>query len=110
MAVSEISPLLKQAEAAAGSASVPYQAIWSEHGDDENFFWRRGVGRPITIEALEALEDSWLNSGDDDDYGLNSFFIHKYYSSDEKQKLFDSRGDKSLYRWQPGMRGPAAIE
>lgn len=66
---------------------------------------------PITSEDLEAREDQWLNSGGDgaDKYGFNSFFVYKYYSDDEKAALFKERGEKRLYRWQPGMRKPKAI-
>ena len=85
------------------------EAIWLEHGDDSKMFWRCGVGLPITLEHLEGFEDAWLASGDSDEYGGASFFIYKYYSNDEKRKLWDSRGDKSLYRWQPGMRKPMVI-
>ena len=79
-----------------------------KHGDDSKMFWRRGVGLPITLEHLEGFEDAWLTSGDNDEYGGNSFFVYRYYSDDEKRKLWAERGDKSLYRWLPGMRKPEA--
>ena len=40
-------------------------ALFAEHGTD-SMFWRRGMRRPITLEELEANEDAWLCSGDDD--------------------------------------------
>ena len=83
--------------------------LWKAHGDDTKMFWRSGVGLPITLEHLEGFEDAWLASGDSDEYGGASFFIYNYYSNDEKRKLWDSRGDKSLYRWQPEMRKPMVI-
>jgi hypothetical protein len=42
------------------------ETLWSDHGDEENFFWRRDMRLPITLEELEAIEDAWLASGDDD--------------------------------------------
>ena len=86
------------------------ETLWLEHGDTNSMFWRRGVGLPITLEHLEGFEDLWLNAGKNDEYGGNSFFVYRYYSNDEKQTLWDARGDKSLYRWQPGMRKPERFD
>jgi hypothetical protein len=72
-------------------------------------FWRRDMSLPITLEKLAAFEDAWLGSGEDDQYGMQSFFIHKYYSDEEKQTLWAERGDKSLYRWREGMRKPEPL-
>jgi hypothetical protein len=62
-------------------------ALFEEHGDTDSMFWRRDMSLPITLEKLEAFEDAWLESGEDDKYGFNSYFINKYYSDDEKQTL-----------------------
>jgi hypothetical protein len=85
------------------------EELWEAHGDTDSMFWRPEMSLPITLEDLEAFEDLWLASGEDDKYGGKSFFIYRYYSDDEKQELFESRGDKSLYRWLPGMRRPESI-
>jgi hypothetical protein len=85
------------------------EAVWNEYGDDEAFFWRRDMSLPITLEKLEAVEDAWLNSGEDDEYGFNSFFIAKHYSDEEKQTLWHSRGNKKRFRWSRGMWKPEAI-
>jgi hypothetical protein len=82
------------------------QALWDSHGDTDSMFWCRDMSLPITLEDLEANEDAWLNSGDDDEYGFKSFFVYKYYSDDEKQALWDDRGDKERFRWQSDMRRP----
>jgi hypothetical protein len=79
------------------------EAVWNEYGDDDSMFWR------ISLEKLEAFEDAWLESGEDDEYGFNSFFVYKYYSDDEKRKLWTDRGNKSLYRWSLGMRKPEPL-
>ena len=42
------------------------------------------------------------NSGEHDEYGMQSFFIGKHYSDEEKQALWDERGDKKRFRWQAG--------
>jgi hypothetical protein len=84
--------------------------LWENYGDTENFFWRPGVGRPMPIEDLEAFEELWLNAGDDDDFGGNSFFIYRHYSNSEKLALFESRGDKESYYYRQGMRRPEAVE
>jgi hypothetical protein len=60
-------------------------------------------------EALAAREDSWLASGADDQYGLDSYFIATNYSDDEKQSLWDKRGDHERWSWKPGMRRPEPI-
>ena len=85
------------------------EALWLTHGDDIKMFWRRSVGLPITLELLEGFEDAWLASGDNDEYGGNSYFVYRFCSDDEKRKLWESRGDKDLLRWQPGMRKPMVI-
>jgi hypothetical protein len=55
---------------------------------------------------LQARKDAWLNSGESDEYGVCSFFIHKHYTDDEKAALWNERGDKSRFQWQAGMRRP----
>jgi hypothetical protein len=85
------------------------EALFEGHGDPENFFWRRDMRRPITLEDLEANEDAWLGSGDDDEYGRNSYFIDRHYSDSEKAALFKERGDKAHFRWRAGMRRPEAV-
>jgi hypothetical protein len=84
------------------------QALWNAHGNSETMFWRRGSGLPITLEKLEGLEDSWLGSAVDDDYGGASFFIGKFYNDDEKQTLFTKRGDQKTTHWEIGMWKPEA--
>lgn len=84
------------------------EALWNEY-PDEKMFWRPTMSQPITHEALAANEDGWLASGTDDEYGANSYFIAKNYSDEEKQELWDERGDKSRYQWKPGMRRPEPI-
>jgi vacuolar-type H+-ATPase subunit C/Vma6 len=54
-------------------------------------FSNRGMMLPLTREELEANEDAWLESGESDQYGACSFFIHKHYTDDEKQALFSER-------------------
>jgi hypothetical protein len=85
------------------------EALWLEQGDEENFFWRIGMARPVTLEKLEASENEWLNSGESDEYGTRSYFISKYYSDEEKQELWNERGNKKRFRWRPGLRQPEAI-
>jgi len=58
-------------------------------------FWRREMMLPITREELEANEEAWLDSGESDEYGSCSYFIHRFYTDDEKQALWDERGDKN---------------
>jgi hypothetical protein len=89
------------------------EAVWLEYGDTETMFWRRDMSLPITLEdleenedALEENEDAWLGSGEDDKYGGYSFFVYRYYTDDEKQALWNERGDKKRFRWQPDMRRP----
>jgi hypothetical protein len=82
------------------------ESLWSEHGDDGSFFWRRHMSLPIPLEALEAFEDAWLGSADDDEYGRNSHFVVKHYDDREKQALWNERGDKTRFRWRLGMIRP----
>ena len=84
-------------------------ALWEKFGDESKMFWRPGVGLPMPIEDLEGFEDLWLNAGDSDDFGGNSFFIYRYYSDEEKAALFKERGDHESYYWRAGMRRPEAI-
>ena len=85
------------------------EALWNEHGDDNAMFYRRGMSHPIPIEDAEAEEQCWLDSGQNDEYGLSHFFIHKHYSDEEKQALWDDRGDLRRFYWKPGMRQPEPI-
>jgi hypothetical protein len=85
-------------------------ALFYEHGDSKTMFWRSDMFRPITLDDLKAEEDGWLNSGESDKYGFNSYFVFKYYSDAEKQTLWNKRGNKKQFRWNPGMRKPEAIE
>jgi hypothetical protein len=43
------------------------EALFEEHGDHDAMFYRGGMLRPITVEKLEAFEDSWLDSGESDE-------------------------------------------
>jgi len=81
------------------------EALWNEYVD-ENMFWGPGMPRPISRQALAACEDSWVHSGTDDQYGANSYFIVTYYNDDEKQSLWNDRGDHENLLWTTGMRGP----
>ena len=85
-------------------------SLWDVYGDDDAMFWRKGMMMPITREQLDAYENLWLGSGDDEYIGLNSFLIGKHYSDAEKESLWNQRGDKKKYRWQPGMWRPAPVE
>ena len=86
-------------------------ALWSAHGNPETHFWRSGLDQPISMEDLEHHEACWLDSGegDNDLYGGDSYFIHTYYTSDQRQKLWSEFGDKSLYHWTPELRRPIPI-
>ena len=84
------------------------QALWDGHGDSETTYWKRGMARPITLEDLEAFEGAWLNSGNDDEYGGKSFFIGRFYSDEEKEKLW-ARGDTKRFHWRPGIWKPEAV-
>jgi len=84
-------------------------ALWRDYGDGDNMFWRREMMLPITREELEANEEAWLDSGESDEYGSCSYFIHLFYADDEKQALWDERGDKKRFNWRPGMRGPEPL-
>jgi hypothetical protein len=86
------------------------EAIWREHGDSEKMFYRRGMlFGPITLDDLERRENAWLGTGEGSEYSGDSFFIHEHYSDEEKQTLWQERGDKDLFRWAPGMYRPEAI-
>jgi hypothetical protein len=85
------------------------EAVWREYGDGDSMFWRRDMGLPITLEDLESREESWLASGEGDKYGGESYFIYRYFSDEEKQTLWNERGDKTRFQWVPGMRKPEAI-
>jgi hypothetical protein len=84
-------------------------ALFEEHGDTDSMFWRRGMSLPITLEDLESREAAWLGSGDNDEYGFNSYFIDKHYSDEQKKELWESRGDKKRFQWRHGMRRPEPI-
>jgi hypothetical protein len=86
------------------------ESLFEEFGDHEAMFYRRGMLRPITVEELEANEESWLNSGESDEYGRDSYFIHANYSDEEKTALWNERGDKTRYEWRAGMKRPAPTE
>jgi hypothetical protein len=62
-------------------------ALWNEHGGSDSMYWDRGRILPITSEALDAHEDSWINSGDSDEYGAASYFIDAHYSDEEKKEF-----------------------
>ncbi len=64
---------------------------------------------PIKREELRASEDAWLRSETHDEYGRSSYFVHNYYSADEKQSLWTKRGDHDLLYWNPSMRRPEPI-
>jgi hypothetical protein len=34
---------------------------------------------------LREREDAWINSSQSDEYGANSYFVHRYYSDEEKR-------------------------
>jgi hypothetical protein len=87
------------------------EALWQAHGDDSKMFWRPGMRLPITLEDLENHEACWLESGegDNDLFGGDSYFIHTFYTSDERQKLWADFGDKALYKWTPELRRPIPI-
>jgi hypothetical protein len=96
------------AQALALMSGIGSEALWSAHGDDSKFFWRPGLDQPITREDLERHEASWLESGegDNDPYGGDSRFIFTYYTSDERQTLWNEFGNKELYHWEPILRRP----
>ena len=88
------------------------EALLENNGDHSRFFWRVGMRTPISITPdLEHHEACWLDSGegDNDLYGGDSYFIHTYYTSDQRQKLWSEFGDKSLYHWTPELRRPIPI-
>src|SRR6266851_3742344 len=83
-------------------------ALFENHGASEKFFWRRPMDQPITREELRDHENDWLFSaeGDGDNFGGESYFIFTYYTSEERQKLWDEAGQKKLYHWEPVLRRP----
>jgi len=84
------------------------EVLWQAHGDEEKFFWRRGLNQPITREELEDHESRWLTP-DNDEYGGESFFVHHYFTDAEKQTLWNEHGDKELYHWEICLRRPIPI-
>ena len=83
------------------------EALWLEYGDDSKMFWRHGMdSMPITLETLTRYENAWLGTGPGSEYGVSAFFVFKNYTDAEQRKLWDSRGDKDLFRWKPGMFKP----
>jgi hypothetical protein len=86
-------------------------ALWAEHGDEDNMFWRSRYCLPITSEELEAREESWLNAADEEVHyrSLATSFINNNYTEDERQALWDELGDKSRFRFRRGMVWPAPI-
>jgi hypothetical protein len=82
--------------------------LWEAHGNPETHFWRKGMRSPISLTPdLEHHEACWLESGGEgDEYGGDSFFVWKYFSDDEKQKLWDDCGDKENFKWTPELRRP----
>ncbi|MCA6112188.1 hypothetical protein [Bradyrhizobium cenepequi] len=85
------------------------EALWNEHGYPDSMFWRRDMLRPITLDALEAIESAWLNSGETDEYGSYSYFVYRFYSDDEKQNLWNEQARKRDFCWRLGMRRPEVI-
>jgi hypothetical protein len=85
------------------------ETVWREYGDDSKMFYRRGQRLPITLEDLEERENAWLGTGKGSEYGGESFFVFQHYNDDEKQSLWESRGDKDSFRWTPGMYRPLPI-
>jgi len=85
--------------------------LWEAHGDDSKMFWRPGMDQPITREDLEHHEACWLEAGEAgaDLYGGESRFVHTYYTSKERQALWDTFGDKALYKWNADLRRPIPI-
>ena len=85
------------------------EAVWLEYGDDSKMFWRRDVSIPITLESLKRRENAWLGTGPGSEYGGEAFFVFKHYTDAEQQALWDTRGDKDLFRWSPGMYRPLPL-
>lgn len=83
--------------------------LWEEHGDASAMFYRCGMSHPISRKSLTANENEWLASGIDDEHGANSYFIATYYTTDDKQSLWDKRGDHESFLWESGMRRPVSI-
>ena len=55
--------------------------LWLAHGDDEKFFWRRGIdSMPISLETLTRYENAWLGTGKGSEYGGSAFFVFKNYT------------------------------
>ena len=84
------------------------EALWQAHGDEEKFFWRKGLDQPITREELEDHEARWLTP-DNDEYGGESFFVHHYFTDAEKQTLWNDFGDKENFQWESILRRPIPI-
>jgi hypothetical protein len=84
------------------------EALWAAHGDEDKFFWRKGLRQPISLSDLEHHEACWLESaeGDNDNFGGNSYFVHTYYNEAEKQKLWDDFGNKENFHWESCLRRP----
>jgi hypothetical protein len=64
-------------------------ALWAEHGEEDNMFWRSRYCLPITREELEAREESWLTATDAQVHyrSLAASFINSNYTDDERQEF-----------------------
>jgi hypothetical protein len=88
-----------------------FEELWSAYGDDANMFWRSRYCLPITREELEAREGSWLNAADVQVHyrSLAASFINSNYADDEREELWEERGDDSRFQFERGMMWPQAI-
>ncbi|SRR5258708_3877749 len=74
----------------------------SWHGDAPSKEKQRGsrcyrfMGIMARKASSPAREDTWLNSGTDDQYGADSYFIATNYSDDEKQSLLNESSVKNV--------------
>jgi hypothetical protein len=82
-------------------------ALWAEHGEEDNMFWRSRYCLPITREELEAREESWLTATDArftiDRWRLVSSTATIPTTSG---KNFEERGDESRFQFERGMMWP----
>jgi hypothetical protein len=76
-------------------------AIWQEHGDSETMYWTRGMSLPITLEELKANESAWLNSGEHDEYGMQSFFIGKHPATMKSKRSGMNEATRSAFTGGP---------
>jgi len=91
-------------------------ALWDLYGDQDNFYWDRSMRLPIAgteppakfniLEEHNKLEAAWL-CGEID--GEECFSLAEYRDA-YLQRLWNERGDKKRFLWEPGMHRPRTTQ